>query len=251
MINMCLMILLNLLVGGCIGLTGIAGFLLPMFYTGFLGMPSVEALALSFAAFMISGILGSVNYHKSGNLDLKTAGILSVGSFIGALAGVKINLLIPEDTMKIILYLVVLISGISILLRKDKEKENENEKKKQERNPAFYLILGITTGAICAASGAGGPILVMPILTLLGIPAHMAVGISLFDSIFIALPAVIGYLHAAAGTAGMYVLLPVLLIAHGIGVFAGSKNATRINQKILKRIVAIASIAIACIKLFM
>lgn len=249
MINMCLMILLNLLVGGCIGLTGIAGFLLPMFYTGFLGMPSAEALALSFAAFMISGILGSVNYHKSGNLDLKTAGILSMGSFIGALAGVKINLLIPEDTMKIILYLVVLISGISILLRKDKAEEPGKEK--QERNLVFYLILGIVTGAICAASGAGGPILVMPILTLLGIPAHMAVGISLFDSIFIALPAVIGYLHAAAGTEGMYVLLPVLLIAHGIGVFAGSKNATRINQKMLKRIVAVASIAIACVKLFL
>ena len=243
------MILLNLLVGGCIGLTGIAGFLLPMFYTGFLGMPSAEALALSFAAFMISGILGSVNYHKSGNLDLKTAGILSMGSFIGALAGVKINLLIPEDTMKIILYLVVLISGISILLRKDKAEEPGKEK--QERNSVFYLILGIVTGAICAASGAGGPILVMPILTLLGIPAHMAVGISLFDSIFIALPAVIGYLHAAAGTEGMYVLLPVLLIAHGIGVFAGSRNATRINQKMLKRIVAVASIAIACVKLFL
>lgn len=248
MINMCLMILLNLLVGGCIGLTGIAGFLLPMFYTGFLGMPSAEALALSFAAFMISGILGSVNYHKSGNLDLKTAGILSVGSFIGALAGVKINLLIPEDKMKVILYLVVLISGISILLRKDKTEVSGKEK--QKRNPVFYLVLGVVTGAVCAASGAGGPILVMPILTLLGIPAHMAVGISLFDSIFIALPAVVGYLHAAAGTEGMYVLLPVLLIAHGIGVFAGSKNATRINQKMLKQIVAVASIAIACIKLF-
>ena len=242
------MILLNLLVGGCIGLTGIAGFLLPMFYTGFLGMPSAEALALSFAAFMISGILGSVNYHKSGNLDLKTAGILSVGSFIGALAGVKINLLIPEDKMKVILYLVVLISGISILLRKDKTEVSGKEK--QKRNPVFYLVLGVGTGAVCAASGAGGPILVMPILTLLGIPAHMAVGISLFDSIFIAFPAVVGYLHAAAGTEGRYVLLPVLLIAHGIGVFAGSKNATRINQKMLKQIVAVVSIAIACIKLF-
>jgi len=56
---------------------------------------------ISFAAFLISGILGSVNYYKSGNLDLKTAGVLSAGSFVGALAGVKINLLIPADTMKI------------------------------------------------------------------------------------------------------------------------------------------------------
>ena len=87
MLNLILMILLNFVVGGCIGLTGIAGFLLPMFYAGFLDMPSSASLALSFAAFLISGILGSVNYYKSGNLDLKTASVLSAGSFVGALAG--------------------------------------------------------------------------------------------------------------------------------------------------------------------
>ena len=158
------------------------------------------------------------------------------------------NLLIPEGTMKIILYLLVLLFGISILLRKDKENTGDAKKK---RNQVFFLVLGIVTGAICAASGAGGPVLVMPILTLLGIPAHTAVGISLFDSIFIALPAAIGYLHAAAGNKEVFVLLPILLIAHGIGVFVGSKNATKINQKLLKQIVAVASIAIACIKLFL
>ena len=152
---------------------------------------------ISFAAFLISGILGSVNYYKSGNLDLKTAGVLSAGSFVGALAGVKINLLIPADTMKIILYLIVLLSGISILLRKDKP---GNTEKKAVQSVSFYLVLGAVTGAVCAASGAGGP---------------------------------------------------VLLVGHGIGVFAGSKNATKINQTLLKRIVAVASIAIACIKLFL
>lgn len=152
---------------------------------------------ISFAAFLISGILGSVNYYKSGNLDLKTAGVLSAGSFVGALAGVKINLLIPADTMKIILYLIVLLSGISILLRKDKP---GNTEKKAVQSVPFYLVLGAVTGAVCAVSGAGGP---------------------------------------------------VLLVAHGIGVFAGSKNATKSNQTLLKRIVAVASIAIACIKLFL
>lgn len=152
---------------------------------------------ISFAAFLISGILGSVNYYKSGNLDLKTAGVLSAGSFVGELAGVKINLLIPADTMKIILYLIVLLSGISILLRKDKP---GNTEKKAVQSVPFYLVLGAVTGAVCAASGAGGP---------------------------------------------------VLLVAHGIGVFAGSKNATKSNQTLLKRIVAVASIAIACIKLFL
>lgn len=97
-------------------------------------------MEISFAACLISGILGSVNYYKRGNLDLKTAGVLSAGSFVGALAGVKINLLIPADTMKIILYLVVLLSGISILLRKE---SREIQRKKQSRAFRFnwYLVL--------------------------------------------------------------------------------------------------------------
>ena len=151
-VDIVLILIVNLLIGGCVGLTGIAGFLLPMFYTGFLGMPSVQALALSFAAFLISGVFGSVNYYRSKNLDIRTAMIMSAGSIAGAVAGVRINLLIPEDTMKVILYAVVLISGVSILLRREKA---DSRKKVQKRNPAVFVLLGFVTGAVCAASGAG------------------------------------------------------------------------------------------------
>lgn len=252
-ITMALILAANLLIGVCIGLTGIAGFLLPMFYTGFLGMPAAISLALSFSAFFTSGVLGSVNYHRSGNLNLRIALILSAGSFIGAILGVRLNLLIPEQIMKIILYLVVLFSGLSILIRGRKKTPSTRETSPQSAtirlNTPQYIALGIVTGAICAASGAGGPVLVMPLLTSFGFPAHMAVGISLFDSIFIALPAAAGYLSAVAGEASVFTSLPAILVLHGIGVLLGSRYAIRINQELLKRIVAVASVGIACVKL--
>lgn len=61
----------NVAVGGCIGICGIAGFLLPMLYTGGLGFDVTYALALSFLAFLVSGIIGSFNYYKAGNLECK------------------------------------------------------------------------------------------------------------------------------------------------------------------------------------
>lgn len=273
-----LMLAVNLLVGVCVGLTGIAGFLLPMFYSGFLGYPSTISLALSFSAFLVSGVLGSVNYYRNGNLDVRTGCVLSLGSFLGAVFGVRLNLLIPETWIKTILYLVVLGSGISILLREHlssvkasskrmgREKtgyktEAESAAARPHHGNVFYIILGIAAGAVCAASGAGGPVLVMPLLTMCGFPAHTAVGIALFDSIFIALPAALGYLKAAmamrASISAPSVLtvtsalhaLPFLLVFHGIGVYAGSRYAVRINQKLLKTIVAAASIVIACLKL--
>lgn len=269
-----LMLAVNLLVGLCVGLTGIAGFLLPMFYSGFLGFPSAVSLALSFAAFLVSGILGSVNYYRSGNLDLRTGLVLSAGSFLGAVLGVRLNLLIPESAIKTLLYLVVLSSGISILFREQRaaRKEKGTGVKKEAapagsplKHPFFYILLGLVTGAVCAASGAGGPVLVMPLLTICGFPAHTAVGIALFNSIFIALPAAWGYLQTAfaltamadfpaaespvlAAATALHVL-PLLLLSHGAGVFTGSRFAVRINQKLLKTIVAAASILIACIKL--
>lgn len=234
----------NLVVGGLVGLCGVAGFLLPMFYTASLGMGVSEGLALSFAAFIISGVLGSYNYKKAGNLDLAFGFRLSLGSLAGAVLGVRLNLIIPEEQVKVLLYLVVLLSGISILLRKEGRKEGGEKSFSIEKNLPVTLLLGFLTGAVCSMSGAGGPVLVMPLLVVFGIPVRKAVGVALFNSIFIGIPAVAGYL-AQCDIKKILPVLTVALLAHAAGVFYGSKNAERINQGVLKKGIAVFSILIA------
>lgn len=224
----------NLVVGAFVGLTGVAGFLLPIVYTSPLGMGVTEGLALSFAAFIVSGALGSVNYNKAGNLDIPFGIRLSLGSLAGAVLGVKLNLIIPESTVKVILYVVVLLSGISILLRKDKSQEESGRAYVISDHLAATLILGFVTGAVCSLSGAGGPVLVMPLLVVLGIGIRTAVGVALFNSVFIGIPACIGYMMQCS----VKDLLPVMaaaLVFHGIGVVYGSRNAVKINQILLKK----------------
>ena len=231
----------NLVVGAFVGLTGVAGFLLPIVYTGPLGMGVTEGLALSFAAFIVSGALGSVNYNKAGNLDIPFGIRLSLGSLAGAVLGVKLNLIIPESTVKVILYVVVLLSGISILLRKDKSQEESGRAYVISDHLAATLILGFITGAVCSLSGAGGPVLVMPLLVVLGIGIRTAVGVALFNSVFIGIPACIGYMMQCS----VKDLLPVMaaaLVFHGIGVVYGSRNAVKINQILLKKGIAVFSI---------
>lgn len=240
-----IIILANLLVGGMIGLTGIAGFLLPMLYSGFLGMSASQGLALSFFAFLISGVLGSYNYYKAKNLDLKLALIVSAGSLIGAALGVRLNLLIDEEIVKRILYLVVLASGISILFRKEKK---EDGKAAAELPAGICVAFGLVTGALCALSGAGGPILVMPLLVVFGVPVKTAVGVALFNSIFIAIPSCIGY-SLQCDPAEMAVLLAVSMISHGIGVWAGSRNTSFLKPEALKKGVAVFSVLLAVFKL--
>ena len=101
-------------------------------------------------------MLGAYNYYKAKNLDIKLALVISAGSLIGAVLGIRLNLMIDEAIVKRILYLVVLASGISILLRKEPA-----EKKSEERKPlpmGLSIVFGAVTGALCATFRGGGPI---------------------------------------------------------------------------------------------
>lgn len=254
----------NGVIGGLIGICGIAGFLLPMLYTGVLGYSVEQSLAFSFLAFLVSGILGSVNYKKAGNLDIPMSVRIGMGSFAGAVAGVFLQAMISKSAAKTILYLVVLLSGISILCRMWNEKrktdaavgksdaEGENavaESYTEERGglmeKAWFLpLLGAVTGAICSLSGAGGPVLVLPLLITFGVSARLAVGVSLFDSVFIAIPACVGYL-SRIDLGSVWVILLIVLVAHGAGVLAGSRIAGKVPVTGLKIFVAVFSVFIS------
>lgn len=247
----------NAVIGGLIGICGIAGFLLPMLYTGAMGYSVDQALAYSFLAFLISGIVGSYNYKKAGNLDIPMSIRLGAGSFVGAIAGVCLQANISTQTAKTLLYIVVLFSGISILFRLRSEKKKaavDNGSNTPSGNrcidkPWFLPLLGLVTGAVCSLSGAGGPVLVMPLLITFGVSARLAVGVALFDSVFIALPACAGYLTRIDIVHSM-VILVVIILTHGIGVLAGSKLAGKVPVNGLKVFVAVFSVVISLYMLF-
>lgn len=111
---------MNLIVGTLVGVSGIAGFLLPIVFTGYLGLDLSLSLALSFISFLTSGIIGSYRYQKQGQMDLKFGILIGIGSIAGAVLGVKLNFMIPLTTAKLFLYLVVLASAFPFCLKKTK-----------------------------------------------------------------------------------------------------------------------------------
>ena len=244
--DLLLIALVNAVVGLLVGWSSIAGFLMPMYYVGALGMDPSAALTLAFFSFFLAAILASREYYRMGSLPLKLAMPLSIGSFGGAIIGVLLNSLIRPDTVKILLYLVVFLSGLSILIREYRKKETPIGLHKRDRleNKYVGLLLGFVTAIICALSGAGGPILVMPLLVIFGVPVRWAVGVAIFDSIFIAIPSMIGY----GLRNDLRQLWPALLVGgltHMLGAYVGSRTNHHIPQKLLKSSVAIFSIVVA------
>lgn len=241
----------NAVIGWSIGICGIAGFLLPMLYTAALDYSVELALAASFLAFLVSGVIGSYNYYRAGNLEKNISFKLSAGSIAGAVAGVYLQALISQSVAKTILYLVVLLSGLSILYRLWRERKpscaagSELAHDGRLVNKTWFLLaLGLSTGAVCSLSGAGGPILVMPLLVTLGVSPRLAVGIALLNSVFIAVPSCLGYL-ARVNAAELWQLLLLVCVSHGLGVLVGSRMASVVPINALKIFVAVFSVSIA------
>lgn len=232
-------------VGLMIGWCGVAGFLLPILFVSACGLSVAESLFFSFLCFAVSGIIGAHSYHRRGELPLRPALWLCAGSLAGGLAGAALGGLIPAETVKQVLYIVVLLSGCAIVLRELRPQRSDRSRRVSR---SWLLPLGAATGLICALSGAGGPVLVMPLLVVLGFPAKAAVGMALLDSVFIALPAVAVY-GSRCTLAPLLTLLAVSLCAHAVGVFIGSRTAARVPQALLKRGVAAFSICFALLML--
>lgn len=234
-------------VGLFIGWCGVAGFLLPILFTGACGLPVTESLLLSFLCFAVSGAIGSFNYHRRGELPLRPALTLSAGSLAGGLLGAALGGLLEPETVKVVLYIVVLLSGIAIAVRELRPQKGPDPGSAFPR-PLPLLALGFATALLCALSGAGGPVLVMPLLVAMGVPAKMAVGAALLDSVFIALPAIAVYGGRCESLAALIPVLLAAVLGHAAGVFTGSVTAAHVPQSLLKRGVAVFSI---CFSLFM
>lgn len=235
-------------VGLFIGWCGVAGFLLPILFTSACGLPVTESLLLSFLCFAVSGAIGSRNYYRRGELPLRPALILSAGSLAGGLLGAALGGLLAAETVKVVLYVVVFLSGLAIAVRELRPQKGP-EKGSAFPKPLPLLVLGFATALLCALSGAGGPVLVMPLLVAMGVPAKTAVGAALLDSVFIALPAVAVYGSRCASLAALIPILLASVLGHAAGVFAGSVTAAHVPQSLLKRGVAVFSICFSMLML--
>lgn len=232
----------NLIIGILVGMSGVSGFLLPIMYVGLLGLPVYDSLALSFLAFLVAGVIGAYSYWKLKLMDFKLALYLSIGSLPGAFLGVQINVLIPEDLAKLFLYLFVLFAGLSIIMKKNKSQDDSESTTSFILNsPVWLIIIGILTAAVCALTGAGGPILIVPLLASLGVNIRTAVGVGLLNSVIIALPSIFGY-FAYASIDNMPWFILFSLVGTTIGILTGSRLGSKVPIAQLKILIAIITI---------
>ena len=140
-------------------------------------------IALICNIIVVSG--NSINYVRSGNLNLKLLIPYLIGSIPFAFFGASIS--ITKELFEILLFVILIIAGIFLLI--ESKSFNDDQIKINSIPKIISLLIGSIIGFTSGIIGIGGGIFLSPILFLMkaGYPKQIATTASLFiliNSIF-------------------------------------------------------------------
>ena len=187
-LQMTMALLLSGLIGVSLGLLGGGGSILAvpvLIYVA--GIEAKEAIAMSLAIVGGTSLTASFLHHRSGQLDVRVAGIFGGAGVSGALLGAQLTPLVSSRILLCLFAGMMLVIGAVMLWRKQYQEQNG-----AVRMPVV-LAAGVVVGAVTGFLGVGGGFLVVPALVLLArLPMRLAVGTSLL----------VIAINSAAGLAG-------------------------------------------------
>ncbi|MFL2541478.1 MAG: sulfite exporter TauE/SafE family protein [Candidatus Latescibacterota bacterium] len=228
--SLVLLFVFSFFVGSVVGGTGIGGVLLVPYLVFILRMDAATAIASTMFALIFSGLAATFAYARMGSVKWPMVwaicGAAAPAAFLGSLA----VWIVPGE---------ILLGGIAILtifsgyrtLRPPKKARIDNEDIKAR---ALILVGGIS-GYISALVGAGGAVVLIPLMFAMGAPALLAIGLSQAIQFVIALTSTIG--HLSVGKVD-FVIGGVIATALVLGILIGTRIAHTLPLDILRKTVA-------------
>jgi uncharacterized membrane protein YfcA len=112
-----LIILIGLAAGMLSGLVGVGGGLIIVpALVFFLGYSQHSAQGTSLGVLLLpAGILAVIQYYNHGDVDIKAVIILAIGFLAGGYFGSKLSLSLPQETVKKIFAIFMLLVAIKML----------------------------------------------------------------------------------------------------------------------------------------
>lgn len=120
-----IIILVGIAAGILSGLVGVGGgIIIVPSLVYFIGFSQKTAQGTSLGLILLPvGILGVLQYYKQGHLDVRVVAILALGFLAGSYFGSKIALSLPQDTVKKIFAVLMIIIALKMLIDKPKKQD--------------------------------------------------------------------------------------------------------------------------------
>lgn len=226
----------SVFVGFLIGGVGIGGVLLVPMLTYILGLDIHTAIAAAMFSYLFSGSVGMLIYARRKSIQWKSAFWLFVGAGQGAFLGAYAAFAIPPRGLEFFIAILVVLAGVNAL-----RSSGDGQLRERPLSAVALIAIGGVTGIGSALSGTGGPLVLVPLLVILRLPALTAIGLSQVIQVPIAASATLGnYIY---GTVDV-VIGSVIAAGLMLGVAGGARLAHVVSQASLQRVVAVVLVAV-------
>ena len=224
-------LLIGLAIGILLGLVSIGGLLLAPALSYLLGINLHQAIATSLWSFLFTGAMGTLAYAQKRAISWRIAGWLSVGITPATLLGARTNLAMSTQLLTVLLATLIVLSGIYALRYQPSAAENVAH----HLNALLLICIGMGVGFGAALIGAGGAVLLLPILLFLNVPTLVAVGVCQAVQLPVAIFSSVGYMWYGEVD---FIMGTGLGILQAVGVFVGAQIAHFLPVVRLRQVVA-------------
>ena len=266
-INVPLLLLISAIVGFFTGLLGIGGGFLMTPILMFLGIPPIYAVANGANNILAASVSGSLAHYFKNHIDVKMGIYILIGGLIGSIVGVEIFIFfIKKGSINNLISVsyCILFTSIGILMFYESLSEmkrirnNKFIKRKLHKHYWIHnlpfkvrihasklyisaigpIFFGIIVGLISSLLGVGGGFILVPVLIyIIGMPARLVPGTSLFAMIFVMI--IVSLLHAIENNTIDLYLVMILSFGSVLGAQLGSKVSTRLAGEELRGLLSI------------
>ena len=242
---MLLLTLLSALIGIAIGMTGIGGILAIPAMMVLTEVTPRMAMGTVLASLFLTSIVGTLNFRAMKVLDRKIWQPLCIGGLPSTFAGAWINSYLPSSLLLFLLGIITIIAGAGAL-HTWKSLSGVNIQNSSYCT-SLTVSVGVLAGFMAGLTGAGGPVLSIPILIALGLPPFSAVASGMPFQLA----------TSVAGSAGNlihgnidFILLAPVAVGIAAGTVIGNRLAPQIPAWILKISIGIFCLFIGLIQCF-
>ena len=222
--------LLVLLCGVAVGATSIGGVMVVPVLTGLTPITATQAVAAASLGFLFPALAA----FASSQAQPGGQRLLHAGALCGAALGAYTLAWMPAGAVRTTVGLLAVASGAYTLLGRGRAKPLPT-------GPAVRALLGLAVGCASAWSGTGGPVVLLPLLALLGWPTSSAVNAAQRIQLPVALAATLVNFGAGRLDIKLGLVLGVLVLA---GWLIGRWLGRRLPVRRLQQVVALALIAV-------
>lgn len=126
---------------------------MPMYMA--VGFPAHYVTGTNQCSIFFGGVTSLLRYMKAGHIHWPTALITGPLAILGAFLGARLNLVLPERVLEIVMVLLVPVAAAVILMKRDFGSENHVESLTPGRKYLGALVIGLVVGAYQGFYGAG------------------------------------------------------------------------------------------------